>query len=135
MLAIVNYLDLVGVLGIGWTNGLVGWIATAWTLAVGVVLEPDDEVRARLNDLAGAFLGALALGVAAVFLRSDVGMTYLFQATPLGQLAYAILPAVANALFVLAIAYGAYLTLTWLSEYWHLRRTTPEERVLGEDCH
>jgi hypothetical protein len=43
-------------------------------------------------------------------------------------------PAVANALFVLAIAYGAYLTMTRGSEYWHVRRTTPEERVLGEDC-
>jgi len=61
-------------------------------------------------------------------------MTYLFQMTPLGQLAYAIVPVVANALFVLAITYGTYRAMAWGSAYWHLRRTTPEERVLGEDC-
>ena len=64
----------------------------------------------------------------------DVGMTYLFQATSIGQIVYAIVPAVANALFVLAITYGRYWAMTGVSEYRHLRRTTPEERVLREDC-
>jgi len=60
-LAIVNYLDLVGVLGMGRTNDLVGWIATRWAIVIGLVLDPDEEMFDRLNDLLRAFVGRSCL--------------------------------------------------------------------------
>lgn len=133
VLAIVNYLDLIGALGLGWTNNNIGWFAALWTLLIGILLDPDGEILARLNDLSYAFVGTLVLVVVALVSSPDVGMTYLFQATPIGQIVYAIAPTVANPLFVLAIAYGSYLLLDWISEYRYLRQTTPEERVLEEE--
>ncbi|MFB6091620.1 MAG: hypothetical protein ABEK02_01270 [Haloquadratum sp.] len=133
VLAIVNYLDLVGVLGIGWTNERVGWLAAVWTLAVGVTLRPLEEMRERLSDLFAASLFVFGGVVVAVVTSPDVGTTYLFHATPIGQLLYATAPAVGNPVVILLVIYGANWSREWLSKYWHLRRTTPEERVLGQE--
>ncbi|WP_311170654.1 hypothetical protein [Halobellus ordinarius] len=132
LLSIVNYLDLVGVLALGWTNNNIGWFAACWTLLIGVLFEPDGEILARAADLGYAFVGTLVLVVVALVSSPNVGMTYLFQATPIGQVVYAVVPTVANSLFVLSITYGSYVVLDWISEYRKLRQTTPEERVLEE---
>ena len=133
VLAVLNYLDLVGVLALGWTNNFVGWLAAVWTIAVGVTLDPNDELAARVNDLGHGFLGTLAVVIVAYVASPDAGVTYLLQANPVGQVGYALLPATANGLLVLAVAYLSYHGAAWLAEYLRLRRTTPEQRVLGRD--
>ncbi|WP_256288785.1 hypothetical protein [Halobellus inordinatus] len=133
LLALVNYLDLVGMLGIGWSNNFVGWLAAVWTIAVGVTLDPGEELAARVSELGYGFLGTLAIAIVAFVASPDTGLTYLLQANPVGQIAYAIAPAVSNGLLVLVCAYLGYHGAVWLAEYLRLRRTTPEDRVLEED--
>lgn len=133
LLTLVNYLDLVGVLGLAWTNNFVGWIAAAWTWAVALLFDPGEELEARLKDFGPICVALLAVIAIAYVSHPDIGTTYLLQATLIGQPAYAAMPTVGNGAAVLFIAWVFQRGLSWLSEYRHLRRTTAEERVFGED--
>jgi len=130
LLAVVNYLDLIGVLGLGWSTEFVGWLAGAWTVVVALTVESGEELRARAVDVAQAFLGAVAVALVAVVSSPEVGITYVYHATPVGQVALATAPMLGNAWMVLAVVYGSYRVVSWFSAYRHLRATTPEERVL-----
>lgn len=58
LLAVVNYLDLVGVLGLGWTTEFVGWLAGVWTVVVALTVESREESRTRGVDTTYASHGA-----------------------------------------------------------------------------
>ena len=133
VLAVMNYLDLVGVLGLAWTNNSVGWMATAWTAAVALTLDPREELSACLKGFGSLLVAVFGMIAVAVVSNPDVGMTYLFHSTTIGQLAYAAAPAAGNGALVLFLVWIFVRGLSWFSEYRYLRRTTPEERVLGEE--
>ena len=134
LLAVVNYLDLVGVLGLGWSTEFVGWLAGTWTLLVALTVESGEELRARTTEMAYVFLGAVAVALVAVVSSPEVGITYVYHVTPVGQVALATAPMLGNAWMVLAVVYGSYRVVSWFSTYLRLRATTPEERVLDREA-
>jgi hypothetical protein len=133
LLALVNYLDLVGVLGLGWTNNTVGWAAAIWTAIIAVLIGSRQELHRRVKEL-GALLivafGAVAVGLVT---SPDLGPTYWYHETLVGQLTWAAAPSVGNAGIVLGTVYLVVIGFEWVSEYWYLRQTTAEERILEED--
>ncbi|SDY40153.1 hypothetical protein [Halobellus clavatus] len=133
ILALVNYLDLVGVLGLGWMNDTVGWAAAFWTGFVALLINSRRELHKRVKEL-GALL-VLVFGLVAVGLVTSPGLgpTYWYHETLVGQLTWAAAPSVGNAGIVLGTAYLVVLGIEWISEYWYLRQTTAEERILEED--
>ena len=100
---------------------------------IGIVLFPGDSPR--LQPYAVELIGlAFAALMALVFYAShfDVGPHYLITAHPVGVALGAVwtvtaLPAVVMTLFTLLQEGGE-----WLAEWWRLRGTTPEERILDE---
>lgn len=129
LLALLNYLDLIGELALNLRHWWIGFGTLLW---VGVVLAyrnpPSGEVIRRLQEIGPAValwaLGAITLGI----LYPEAGNHYRIYATDLGQLELALGP---------VIVYGAFATfcalvLTWGAEYRHLKQTSPEERILEE---
>lgn len=74
--------------------------------------------------------GAVAIGAVT---SPDLGSTYWFHETVGGQLTWAAAPSVGNAGIVSGAVYLIVVSIEWVSEYWHPRRETPEERVLEEE--
>lgn len=100
---------------------------------IGITLLPGDSPR--LQPYAVELIGlAFAALMALVFYasHSSVGPHYLITAHPVGVALGAVwtvtaLPAIVMTLFTLLQEGGE-----WLAEWWQLRGTTPEERVLEE---
>ena len=129
LLALMNYLDLVGTLPLGLSSGVVALAAAFWTGAIFGLAGPDlGELKGLLVVLAGPvavwIAGVVALGAA----YPDVGDYYAVHATVPGQVLYAIAPVLELALAVALV--GVFLA--WGLEYRQLKNTDPEERILQE---
>lgn len=129
LLALVNYLDLVGVLALNLSSGVVALAATFWTGAIFGLAGPDlEELKSLLVVLVGPvaawIAGVVALGAA----YPDVGDYYVVHATAPGQVLYAVAPVLELALAVALVG----VILAWGLEYRHLKNTDPEERILQE---
>jgi len=98
-----------------------------------LLIDSRRELRTRLGEI-GALLvvvfGAVVIGAVT---SPELGSTYWFHETIVGQLTWAAAPSVGNAGIVLGAVYLVVVAIEWLSEFWNLRQTTPEERVLEEE--
>ena len=126
-LALVNLLDLIGVLALDLSAGSVGLGSALWTGVIAGLIGPDlqelaQEFKTTLAVLAVHALGVVGLGA----MYADTGTHYAIHATAPGQFLWAIAPVL---LFATATL-GVLVTLAWVQEYREIRSQSPEDRVL-----
>lgn len=132
-LALVNFLDLAGLLrlGLDWTS--VGWLSLALLLVpMALADEFVDELSGMGRVALWTVLWAGVLLVGARVTNPDVGGHYLVNATALGMASQATLQAAAVPMIVAGLLVLPVRAFAWLLDYHYLRSTTPEERVLGD---
>jgi hypothetical protein len=128
--AVINYLDLLGVLRLALTPPQLALTTGAWTVLVltQVPALPDglEEAQQFALDAAGWAMAVLGLLVLARVFHPDVSPTYLLHATLEGQ----VVLAWTGAVFWPVVALLEFYLIGWVLDYQRYRRTTPEQRVL-----